>query len=195
MEELINAFWNSFWKVCQTEFQNVKVTNLLIFTLAGACMVHMGCVIYVKCKRRPIQLTTEILILLLISYGIFISYVSVFSRAGGSQPRVFQTKLLWVDPLMDQNMTNLLNVILFVPYGMILTGLQLDRQSRMRSFMVANYCFLTSLLIEGIQYITRRGYCEIDDIEANVLGGVVGSLAINLCVKIGELIRKNTEDS
>ena len=195
MEELLGAFWNSFWKVCQIEFQNVKVTNLLLFTLVGACIVHIGCVIYVKRKRRPIQLTTEILILLLISYGFFIAYVTVFSRAAGSQPRVFQIKLLWIDPLMDQNMTNLLNVMLFVPYGMILTGLQLERKSMMRNFMVANYSFLTSLLIEGIQYITRRGYCEIDDIEANVLGGVVGSLVINLYVKIGELIRKNTEDS
>ena len=195
MKEFLDIVWNSFWKVCQLEFQNVKLTKLLLFTVIGACVIHIGCVIYVKLKRRPIQLTTEVTLILLISYVIFTAYVTVFSRIPGSQARVFDMKLLWVDRSMDQNMTNLLNVILFFPFGVLLTSLLMNRKSMMRYYMVVNYSFLTSFLIECMQYSTRRGYFEMDDLEANVLGGVLGCLSINLCARIGKLVRNHTEAS
>ena len=34
--------------------------------------------------------------------------------------------------------------------------------------------FCSSLLIEATQYVTRRGYFQIDDIFNNVLGMIVG---------------------
>lgn len=190
MEEFLNKVWNSFWRVCQLEFQNVRISKLLLFTVIGACVIHISCVIYVKLKRQSIQLATEVQLILLISYISFIAYVTVFSRVPGSQVRVFDSKLLWLDQSMDQNMTNLLNVILFLPFGALLTSLHMNRKRGMRYFMVVNYSFLWSFLIECMQYSTRRGYFEIDDIEANVLGGVLGCLTISLCTRIGELVRK-----
>ena len=65
----------------------------------------------------------------------------------------------------------------------------------LKYYMVVNYSFLTSFLIECMQFSTRRGYFEMDDLEANVLGGVLGCLSINLCARIGKLVRNHTEAS
>jgi glycopeptide antibiotics resistance protein len=95
---------------------------------------------------------------------------------------------------MDQNITNLLNIALFIPFGVLIAGLQINKKGLKRAIMAVNYCFLTSLIIECTQYITKRGYFEIDDIEANIVGGLTGSIFFSLFSKIGRLIhKKNTE--
>jgi glycopeptide antibiotics resistance protein len=194
MNEFWDAFWNSFWKICQLELRNVSVTNFIIFTLIVAGFVHIGCLIYVRVKKHSIYLSTEIMIVLLISYTYFIAQVTLLSRGLEDQARVFDTKWLWLDRSMDQNMTNLLNIFLFLPFGTLITGIEMNKYGIKRFILVINYCFLTSLLIECTQYITKRGYFEIDDIEANIVGGLAGSIFFSLCLKIGRLItKKNTE--
>lgn len=193
MEEFQTKFWNSFWKVCQLEFQNVSFAYFLILSLIGAILVHITCLIYVRVKKRSIHLSTELLIILLLSYLILIANVTILNREAGSQLRVFDTKWLWINDSMDQNMTNLLNILLFIPLGALLAGIQVYSSYRMRILMTVSYCFLTSIVIECVQYISRRGYCEIDDIEANVLGGLIGSLLVNLCSWIGSIIHKKLE--
>ena len=37
-----------------------------------------------------------------------------------------------------------------------------------------------SCIIEGAQLVTGRGYCQIDDVVMNVLGGILGYLLIRL---------------
>jgi glycopeptide antibiotics resistance protein len=91
---------------------------------------------------------------------------------------------------MIQNITNLLNIILFIPFGVFITGIQMNIKSMRRIFMVINYSFLTSFLIECTQYITRTGYFELDDIEANIVGGLIGSIFFILCYRISRLISR-----
>ncbi len=190
MEEFLVVFWNSFSKACQQEFRNVSILHLASLSIIGASFVHIGCLIYVKVKKNPINLSTELIIDLLISYTIFIAQVTLLSRGIEEQVRVFDTKLLWIEKSMDQNMTNLLNIILFVPFGFLISGV-LTKKGVLRIFiLVINYCFLTSLLIEATQYITKRGYFEIDDIEANIIGGLTGSIFFCLCSYIGRRMQK-----
>ncbi len=191
MDELWIKFWNSFWKMCYLEFQNVSFIYFLIFSLIGACVVHIGCMIYVRVRKKTIFISTELMFILLISYFFFILQVTLLGRAAGSQPRVLDTKWLWFNNTMDQNMTNLLNIILFLPLGALLTGVQKYEKVMKRTVMVVNYCFLISLLIESMQYMSKRGYFEIDDIESNIIGGLFGSIFVNLFSKIGRLINKN----
>ena len=194
MNEFLVVFWNSFCRVCQLEFRNLSVINLIIFSLIGAGFVHMGCLTYVRVKRHSIYLSTELIIDLLISYTIFIAQVTLLSRGLEEQVRFFDTKWLWIDGSMDQNMTNLLNIILFIPFGILISRIQMNKNSVKRFLLVINYCFLISLLIESIQFITKRGYFEIDDIEANIIGGLLGSIFYSICSKIGRRIqKKNTE--
>lgn len=183
-------FEKSFWKVCQLELQGISVTTVVLCILLVAVIVHSVAIIYVKIKKKPIHFSTELLIILLLSYIFFITEVTIFSRAAGSQLKVFDTKHLWWDSNMDQNMTNLLNIVLFIPYGALISGVMEKRRATYKVVMTIMYCFITSLLIESIQFITSRGYFEIDDIETNVLGGLLGSLFVCICVGVGNKINQ-----
>ena len=190
---MTEKFWESFWRICQLELHDLSLSNLVLGILCVAVVVHCAAIIYVKVKHKTIQFSTELLIILLISYMVFIAEASIFSRTVGSQPRVFDTKHLWIDAKVYQNMTNLLNAVMFVPYGALISGVMERRKASYRVVMTVMYCFLTSLFVECVQYTTGRGYFEIDDLEANVLGGVLGSVFVCLCTAIGKMIdRKKT---
>jgi glycopeptide antibiotics resistance protein len=134
------------------------------------------------------------MIILLLGYASFIAQVTWLNRGPEGTARVFDTKWLWIDGSMEQNITNLLNVALFIPFGILITGIQRNKKSMRRILMTVNYCFLTSFFIECTQFITRRGYFEIDDLETNIIGGLTGSIFFSLFSKIGGLIyKRNTE--
>lgn len=194
MDELWGEFWNSFSRICQLEFQHISFIKLIALSVIGTGLVHVGCLIYVRVKGRSIYPITEILIILIFSYVVFITQITLFSRGVVGGSRNFDTKWLWIDGSMDQNVTNLLNIILFIPFGFFVAGIQRNKKSMRRLFMVINYSFLFSLFIEATQYLTNRGFFEIDDIEANILGGLIGSIFYNQCCKIVKLIfKKNME--
>ena len=65
------------------------------------------------------------------------------------------------------------NVLLFVPFGAILPVLN----RRYRSFPVTLLCgILLSAAVEIIQYVSRRGSCDVDDVLLNTLGCAAGCL-------------------
>ena len=68
-----------------------------------------------------------------------------------------------------------LNVMLFVPMGYLLPYVFRWFRARV-AVRPAVCCFLTSLLIENLQLITRRGFYDMDDLVSNTLGGILGVL-------------------
>lgn len=72
------------------------------------------------------------------------------------------------------------NIALFIPFGFIIGG---------RKGVAIG--FILSCGIETTQYLTRLGYCELDDVLNNTIGALIGSL-INLCAArgFGKLLKK-----
>ena len=188
MYDYWKEFCISFWQVCQTELGNISYINLLVYSLIVAVIVHISCYLFVMIRKQSIYFSTELMIFLLISYLGFIAEVALLNRAYGSQARVFDTKILWIDKSMIQNITNLLNIIMFIPFGALITSFLMNKKSLRRTFLVISYTFLTSFFIECAQFVTQTGYFELDDIEANVIGGLIGSIFFLLCYKIYRLV-------
>ena len=69
-----------------------------------------------------------------------------------------------------------LNVVFFVPLGMILSFLQKKKRVLVNFIMVTLQGFLISILIETSQLITQRGYFEITDIITNTVGATIGCI-------------------
>lgn len=68
-----------------------------------------------------------------------------------------------------------LNIAMLVPMGYLLPYIfDWFRQDVSRRTIPA--CFLTSVLIENIQLLTRHGMYDLDDIFANTLGGIIGTV-------------------
>ena len=75
------------------------------------------------------------------------------------------------------------NIWLFIPLGAVLY--QLCPKKRIILAAVG-----LSILIEIIQYITGTGYCELDDIISNSLGGTIGFIAGKLTTDLKRRINR-----
>lgn len=71
------------------------------------------------------------------------------------------------------------NVLMFIPFGILLPLLW-------KPFRLTTWCLcaglLGSLTIEISQYLSQRGYFQVDDIILNVLGTMIGYVLIS-CLK------------
>jgi len=65
----------------------------------------------------------------------------------------------------------ILNILLFVPFGLLLP---LNTKKNDKVLKVVSIGFITSLLIEIIQYNTKFGIFEIDDVFNNTYGVLIG---------------------
>lgn len=87
--------------------------------------------------------------------------------------------------LMEVAAINILNVILFFPFGLLL-GLGFRRITWRRVFLL---CLVGSVLIELLQLIFMRGLCEIDDVLHNAAGCMIGYGVYKLCSKLAEYVQ------
>lgn len=78
------------------------------------------------------------------------------------------------------------NVLLFIPYG-VLGAWNFRWMNRFWSCLLAG--ILTSLCIEFLQFVTERGFFQIDDILTNTLGTVIGFILLRLL----SLCRRKTD--
>lgn len=76
------------------------------------------------------------------------------------------------------------NIILFIPLGTITARLW----SRWRMVIVP---VTVSAAIELLQFITKRGWMETDDVISNSLGGLIGFTAVMLWLYAESALRKN----
>lgn len=77
--------------------------------------------------------------------------------------------LFWLEPLF--------NVMVFLPFGILLKELNYDVKFGFWIFL------LVSLFFETIQYILSIGVSDTTDIITNVIGGVVGMVVVNILNK------------
>lgn len=82
----------------------------------------------------------------------------------------FWSVLQWIGGSASNGRSILLNIILFIPLGYLLSTVT------RKKWHAAIICFSISLLIEVLQLITLRGICDVDDLIFNTLGGAIGVL-------------------
>lgn len=105
-------------------------------------------------------------------YLVIIFVITFFSRESGS--RSAQIDFTWFSSWGINARNNAFvieNILLFIPYGFV-CGWALKSARTLISCTV--YGFFTSVFIETIQLITKRGYFQVDDIITNVIGTVLG---------------------
>ena len=82
--------------------------------------------------------------------------------------------------LMEAAAINVLNVILFIPVGLLLDlGF---REMTWKMVLLSGLCL--SLLVELLQFIFKRGLCEVDDVLHNLLGCIVGFALYKLSIRV-----------
>ncbi len=118
--------------------------------------------------RKPAALPVAV-------FGIYFAVMFVItflSRESGSRKGVVDLELFSTWGINDRNNAFVVeNVLLFIPYGFF-ACLAFRWKKRLLCCGFLGAC--TSLGIECLQLITRRGYFQIDDILTNILGTLIG---------------------
>ena len=118
----------------------------------------------------------------------FILTVTYFSREIGSAGEIIDLKLFSTWEINVRNRAYLVeNLLLFMPFGACFGIAYGKKPILWHVFLVG---FVTSLGIETMQLITKRGIFQLDDILTNVLGAVAGGL-IYLILRSGERGRQS----
>ncbi len=120
-------------------------------------------------------------------YLFIVLALTILSRAPGSRGdvswRLFETFCGGLHGIKNP----IENILLFIPLGFFLPLLW-------KIFYRGLWCItvgvLFSIAIEGVQYITKRGYTQTDDVVMNGLGTIIG-YAVIYCCKQASLWRRS----
>lgn len=109
-------------------------------------------------------------------YSVFlVLYITLLRRVPGYNESVRLHLKLW--PNAGVWAGNLLNLLLYVPYGV--TSWQWKREGK--KIVVAG--FALSVFCEVLQYLTGRGMADVNDVLFNTLGVLVGVCIAKRLVK------------
>ena len=123
--------------------------------------------------RNKAQIIKWILAVIVVTV---ILYITVFCRSIGTE-HIFRL-LFW--ELKNGYWKDIgLNILLFVPFGVVIGG---------RKGILAG--FILSFIIEVIQYVFCLGYCEMDDVLNNTIGVLIGALINKIATRNVEKLRK-----
>lgn len=110
----------------------------------------------------------ELNTILCILYIIAIAYLTLMFREGGERQFLGLFEYYGKIFLSSEAREDIVkNIWLFIPLGTILYGIYPKR-------VILLVPIVLSIVIEGIQFIAGIGFCEIDDVISNNLGGCFG---------------------
>lgn len=173
-----------------TKLREIKLATQtsLYVDIAAIVVVYVLTLICVKKKWK------RGLYLMLGAYLVLYSYLVLFSRKPYAEPKL-HLDLFWsyriaFDGFKIKHLSYareiLLNILVYIPLGLILAAI--FRGSRHPILWPVLIGLRLSVLTEVVQYITRRGVTELDDVMDNGIGLMIGITVFVLTEKI--LIRK-----
>lgn len=142
-------------------------------------------VVVLVCEKKQWNV---VLFLMLTTYAIIYLFLVYFNRIPFSKPQL-HLDLFWsyrvaFDGLSIRQISYareiLLNILVYLPLGMMLVVL-ISRHSVLYSLLIG---LSMSIGTEVLQYISKRGVAELDDVLDNGLGLILGILAIQISRKI-----------
>ncbi len=143
----------------------------------------LGVVLFIAFKGVRIGLRWSS-VLLLIEYIFMLFCSTVIFRPTG-ETRQYNFHPFWSYDRPELLVENIMNVIVFIPVGMILGSFLRVKGSStseatksMTWLMVAIIGCGISVTIESLQFFFMRGFSEVDDVMHNTLGCILGYLIL-----------------
>lgn len=121
--------------------------------------------------KKKIRIKRLLMVALLVVYMVVLWNFAFFSREPGSRVGIdwelFET---WGTSISSQSYV-IENIIMFIPFGVLFpAGMPIFR----KIWVCIPTGALFSIFLEGMQLVTKRGYCQLDDIATNTLGTIIG---------------------
>lgn len=139
----------------------------------------LGLVVFIAWKGLKTGLRYSA-VLLLVEYIFLLFCSTVIFRTSGDT-RQYDFHPFWSYSRPDLFVENIMNVIVFIPIGMILGSLLRVKGSWLIALLIG--CSV-SVTIEAMQYFLHRGFAETDDVMHNTVGCVIGFLLVVMIKQI-----------
>ena len=140
----------------------LKLTDMFPYFIIAAVLIT--CFIYTIFRWH--KKLKFVLWCLFIFYIEALLWITFFSREPGSRRAIDMTFLYTWGYTAQEHAFFIENIILFVPFGFMMPCI-------FRMFRKMPVCvmggFIFSVMIEVVQYITQRGYSQLDDVVTNTL--------------------------
>lgn len=155
--------------------RTLEVGAILIIPAVVICIAALVVAFIVTKKRgRGFNWLRAAAILILCGWFVLTVYVTLLRGENMSSYYNFQLFLAWQEAwnqfTLQVWLNVLLNIALFVPLGV----LPLVFRYAEKWYLMLATGFLTSLAIESIQLVTRRGMFDVDDLFTNTVGAMFG---------------------
>lgn len=195
-----NVFSKKIMDMALEQFGSVSFFSFLVYAMYGIGLVLIIALLCYLFKRK-MQLSNVLAGLVMALYGSVMLQLTLVCRESGSRIGV-ELDLFHglTGPESDFRWMMfayvVLNCMLFVPFGFVLSLFSKvnEKSAGMQCILVTLVSLATSLLIEIVQLITKRGYYEVQDLVVNTLGGVIGWGLFRIIYVIGKkLLRKREE--
>ena len=107
----------------------------------------------------------------LVFYLVMVLQIAFFSREPGSRDSIDLQLLGTWGTTAQAHAWVLENVLMFVPFGVLLPVCVNYARKLPVTVLLA---FVCSAGLEYAQFLTQRGHCQLDDVVMNVAGGIMG---------------------
>lgn len=176
---ILKVYFDYFMFLVRQQMEGASVAVFLVTCVISVTVFLVFFYLIEKVTGKKISSNKKRAIMLMAVYACFIFQIA-FYRRFGLEKSVIHTRIYFglkkLDGTMDEKQVvySFLNVIFFIPWGVLIASAMNNNFRRI--IMTVVYSFLTSLLIEVMQYITMTGATEVTDLVTNVTGGFIGCL-------------------
>jgi len=153
------------------------------FLLLGACAMLFAMLAYFVRHFSEIRKSWLALFLM---YLLVVGYLTLFNRRGTNDTYIltgFPSLREAIETRSLQPLNHmLLNTVMFMPIGFLFPMLQPKKLNNL--LLVVAGSAMLSVAIESTQLMLRLGQCDLEDILANTLGGLVGLLGYRVYLRL-----------
>lgn len=153
--------------------------------LCAGCLYLLVLKIWRHFRKTSFDKSTlkhDIIRFLLIVYCITLLKLAFFSREPGSRATVSTHLFDTWGNTMQAHAFFIENILMFIPFGILIPVVF----PKMRGFIqCAAVAFMSSVLLEAMQFITERGFCEVDDVVTNTVGAMIGYILYKIFLNSG----------
>ncbi len=154
------------------------LSDVIPYVIPGLCagvVCLVMSLIIIKIATKKWNWKKAVLCFFFCTYVAVVIQIAYLSREPGSRTDVaFGLWDTWGTTLQAHAYV-IENVMMFIPFGFLFP--MFGKWARYGCMPLA---VLASMAIEGMQYLSKRGYCQLDDVVTNTMGAVIGYLVFLL---------------
>lgn len=143
----------------------------LPFSVCVGAIITLGIFLWRTYVKKSCMPGAIVKYFLFIFYLLMVLEIAYISREPGSRDGVDMIILSTWGESVWAKAAVIENVMMFLPFGVMVPWIW-KKLRKFKSFVLLP--IICSIALEGLQLVTKRGYCQIDDVLTNTCGAIVG---------------------